>query len=492
MDQLPVEMQTAILKKLQFVDRLTSKLVCKLWLEIVMGFENQVVFSKCVLSMDRAPVSIFMKSMYQYQCQLFTLDHYNCDIDPNIPNWFWTNNVVINKLGFDYSLFDLVNQIQNINQMYNFVKNIKTIKTFYVHYELIFVLIDIIKDNIQIYQFNEIENMVFDVLASTDRLATKEFKYLFPNLKNIYIRNLYTEIQISLLKFYNIKVKYFHVHQFAFVPNNSYNYCVPEHKYISNINYNKPEEFRVSNLNNLMNPTCARQNEVLTVYSECPIYKWNEHKNVYKIRITVMATCFFHHGNVLTNLSNTKNLEFRLNVKKYCKKCLITLFLNLKNVESLSIEAIFKNNIDFLLKLSSLHFRKLKKLSMQFVSFTNKSLKLFEHVENLFVICCIPYKDQLKNLHQHFPKLKKIEANFEFCHQKQFVDFVRDIVKGNNHLREIISKSRLDNQKTLSSPYILKMCKWLTMYGSKLRVSTFFHFFILIFFLIISLFFFST
>lgn len=71
MENLSIELQVEILKRLTPTDRIICKLVCKTWLDILMNFsefsvDRKLAFLNCFLHPNHEPVKVFLKSDRKY------------------------------------------------------------------------------------------------------------------------------------------------------------------------------------------------------------------------------------------------------------------------------------------------------------------------------------------------------------------------------------------------------------------------------------------
>lgn len=465
MDKLAIELLTTIFKKLNRETRLTCKEVCKLWLYVLMNFEEfasdrRVYFTDCIYSVNRPPISTFMKSKYKYLCEIMDINEINVKLDDNIPDTFWSDHVKVQQFGFEEKLYS----IEYIDLVKLFEK-IKNVKSFYFQKSTFISLLTSWKRlNDNKWVFEQIECLNFKCNPYHNDLKSKEFKHIFPNLKLINFDCL--SARNKLLS--NIK-------SLKFTININELYYI-DHIYNAFINLPPSLEYKTvckqiiqkSYQEELMDIEYDKKsiNEVVKLETY-QITSWNSKLDVKYLSIETSNYCFFKHDLVIAG-NGIIDLTFKIS-KNLCTECLESLFRNLKNLKSMIIVA--KQDVDFTiyLQIASKYCKNLIKLKLQNGYFEHNT-GIFENVKTLHIKNNkSEYTNQLQNLYINYPKVNcvYIDDSFQINHPEKLVDLYSHIMMNNKNLvkLDIYTKNEKDNIFTDDLIDII------TANGSKLRVS---------------------
>lgn len=483
---LSLEMKILIFQKLNRSSRLTCKLVCTEWLEILMlgiEFKNDraLKFSKCYYETNRLPVSLFENLSYNtYFCKFLNINTNNTMDFDNIPTVFWStleNNLFYLKI----DSVDLCFYGRKFFSLFN--KLISKCKLTGLHFNSYYNIIDLynfVKNNHPLFNYNIIERIFIDNISSNSYNNNLKDKilFLFPNLKILTFKkfqlnfNFNANYENCIGTPYTLNIDTIYIDKFKQIIN--VQFLPPHNSIVSNRDFKEYSKFTCAKFNDRINF------EYISYTDKNVNIRWNPYLKVEYMRIIIKSSfCFFTHEPINAYYLKRLNLEFTSTI--YCDLCYKNLLQNIHNIEEITIKCYNKQNfISFDVIVSNI------------VKYCNKNLKTFnyvsiyEHPSNLTIISfdgCLNietlnlniknwiYIDQLKCLHIKFPKLKNIIIDF---YEMNVQSIIEDILcNSNNALEKIkINNNNYSMKQIITSREVTnKISTLLLQHGPKMRVS---------------------
>lgn len=474
---LSLEMKILVFQKLNKSSRLTCKLVCTEWLEILMlgiEFKNDraLKFSKCYYETNRLPVSLFENLSYNtYFCKSMDINYYTYDdIDfDNIPTVFWSS--LENDLYY-LNLDDTVEQFDGkiiFNLLNKILSKCKLTGLRVSDYHNVKDLYQFVKNKHPLFKYTTIERLSLDLLNSNSTKYLKDqILFLFPNLKTLTFENF------NLVS--NFDADYKNCIETPFTLNidtisnsNMFKYLPPHNRIVTHRDFKEYSEI-----------TCAKVNDCITFeyssYSDQNInIQWNPYLKVEHMKIIIKSSfCFFTHEPINAYYLKILNLEFKSAL--FCNICYTNLLKNIHNIEEITVNCKNTNDlISFDVVVSDIIKycnKQLKILNYLGLNFTKISFDGFLNIEMLSLnIKYWIYKKELKCLHKKFPKLKTIIVNFDGLNVKPMI--VDILCNSNKALEKIeITYENYLMKKTIRTiESIVEISTLLLNYGPKIRVS---------------------
>lgn len=460
-NDLPLELIIAILKRLDRENRLKCKRVSKFWLYILMNFsefdsDRNVYFTNCMYTLHRPPISTFMNSTYKYQCKIMNINEKNMFIDGNIPDTFWSEHVQVERFGFSNNCYYTITN----SDVLNLLEVFKQVKTFY--FETNDAMYKFLYLNVE---FQQIES-IYIKSNNNDNYFNDNFKHVFPNLKFIHFERFnYNEKILKSLEKYTVQIDEIET-----------DYC-DSNVDISNINYKTKCQCIINQFIDPQ-PQYKQKGCIVKLYAN-DLFSWNSLADVKYLHLAPQSRCVFRHKEPPQHLSGVTELYITVRMN-LCKECLETLFQNLTNVKFIHVFAEFNVDLMPLLHFSSKYCKRLTHLTLQ-DGYLETFMYKFDNLKVLRIkFNKHYYVNQLKDLHIQCPNLivVDIKNSFEINQSYKLENLYSDVLVHNMHMVNLSLTIRSDDMHIITD----KLIDVITKHGSKLRVSIFL---LLIFFIII-------